>query len=289
METGHANTLRAVAGWLADDGVASLCYDKLGSGETGLGSDASGPDAIGTGVFAQEVAAALSFLARQPRVDRLRLAAFGHNEGALFALLLAAGKAGPAPPLHALGLLEGLSRRALDVLDEQVRPQVAAAQRAGQVTAAQAADVLRRFAALMRSLRSTSTVPAGLSLAGAVSPAALATPLFSQLSTFFSPATGVLSSEEDRYDPAHLGAKLRANLLVLATCSGADAKVSGADVAHLVTNLNKARVNLDFVHLSGVDHELMQLPSRSTAAASATLPFSTKLQDALRAFVAQNL
>ncbi|HEX4701496.1 MAG TPA: hypothetical protein VH352_05150, partial [Pseudonocardiaceae bacterium] len=35
--TGRIDTLRTLAGWLSDDGVASLRYDKLGSGQTGLG------------------------------------------------------------------------------------------------------------------------------------------------------------------------------------------------------------------------------------------------------------
>lgn len=289
LETGRSNTLRALAGWLADDGVASLRYDKLGSGQTGLGSHAARPGAIGIGAYEQEAAAALRFLARQPGVNPSRLAAFGHSEGALFALLLAGGDAGAVPRLHALGLLEGLSRRALDVLDEQVRSRVAGARRAGLVTTPQAAEVRRRLAELIDSLRSTGKVPAGLSLTGAVSPAALATPLFSQLSAFFSPATGVLSSEEDRYDPARLGAKLHANLPVLVTCSGADTKVSCGDVDHLAIGLSKARVNLDFVHFSGVDHDLMQIPANPGAAAPATLPFSTRLQDGLRAFVRQGL
>ena len=88
---GLVNTLEVIADWLSADGVASLRYDKLGSGRTGLGPYASRPGAIGIGPFEQEAAAGLRFLARQPGVDRDRLAVIGHSEGALFALLLATG------------------------------------------------------------------------------------------------------------------------------------------------------------------------------------------------------
>ena len=38
------NTLEAVASWLSADGVASLRYDKLGSGQTGWGRYAAHPE-----------------------------------------------------------------------------------------------------------------------------------------------------------------------------------------------------------------------------------------------------
>jgi len=61
---GKVNTLKAIADWLSADGVASLRYDKLGSGQTGLGRYATDPDTIGIGPFEQEARSALSFLAR---------------------------------------------------------------------------------------------------------------------------------------------------------------------------------------------------------------------------------
>ena len=100
------NTLEAVASWLSADGVASLRYDKLGSGQTGWGKFAAHPERAGLGTYEQEAVAALDFLAAQRQVDRARLAVFGHSEGGIYALLLASGLAGPAPKVRAVGLLE---------------------------------------------------------------------------------------------------------------------------------------------------------------------------------------
>jgi uncharacterized protein len=156
---GHVDTLLTIAQWLSQDGVASLRYDKLGSGTTGLGSYASNPNSIGIAPFEQEAAAGLTFMSHQPTVDRSRLGVIGHSEGALFALLVATGAAGPAPPIHALGLLEPLSRRYLDVVSEQLAAQLSAAVSAGNMSD-QSADALRSSAStIISDLRTSGTLP----------------------------------------------------------------------------------------------------------------------------------
>jgi dienelactone hydrolase len=116
---GSIDEIKAVADWLSADGVASLRFDRLGSGQTGFGPYAASKDTIyGTlpdtplKPVEQEAAAALKFLARQRGIDPARLGVFGHSEGALYALLLATGAdpAGsgqePLPHVRALGLIE---------------------------------------------------------------------------------------------------------------------------------------------------------------------------------------
>lgn len=116
---GSIDEIEAVAHWLSADGVASLRYDRLGSGKTGFGPFAGRRYMIGGSVddvpfkpLEQEAAAALRFLARQRGIDRTRLGVIGHSEGALYALLLAAGVdpagsgPGPLPRVRALGLIE---------------------------------------------------------------------------------------------------------------------------------------------------------------------------------------
>jgi uncharacterized protein len=277
---GSIGTLKTLADWLSADGVASLRYDKLGSGQTGLGPYAGRPAAIGIVPFEQEAAAALRFLARQPGVDPARLGVIGHSEGALFALLLADGTdpkgsgPGPLPSVHAIGLLEPLSERYLDVIADQVDAQAAAAQRAGQITSAEASSLTHALAAGIAQLRTTGTVPATL-------PGGLA--------SILNPANTLFLSQADRYDPAQLAARLSPGLPVIITCSTADRQVTCGEVHHLLSGLADGQADTDFVMLTGVDHVLKQDPTGSAADYTKPLPFSPQLQQALRTFVAQHL
>jgi pimeloyl-ACP methyl ester carboxylesterase len=158
----NRNTLEAVANWLSADGVASLRYDKLGSGQTGLGTYAAHPGRVGIWPYEQEAVAALTFLARQPQVDRARLAVFGHSEGGIYALLLASGLAGHAPKVRAVGLLEPVPVRFLDLLEQTSIASLTLAVQNGQLTAAQAHSLQQAAARAIASLRQTGTLPPGL-------------------------------------------------------------------------------------------------------------------------------
>jgi hypothetical protein len=205
-------------------------------------------------------------------VDRARLAVIGHSEGALFALLLATGAGGPTPPVHAVGLIEPLSVRYLDLLSDQLAVQIAAAEAAGQLSAAAGAALSTEVSTIVSSLRTNGTLPPKV-------PA--------DLSSLFSPATSLFLSQADRYDPAVLAAKLAAHTPVLVTCSNDDIEVTCAEVDHLVSGLSAS--DLDFVHLSGVDHVLKVDASRTGADYGKDLPFSPQLRTALRGFVARYL
>jgi dienelactone hydrolase len=277
---GPVDTLKTLADWLSADGVASLRYDKLGSGQTGLGPYASRPATIGITPFEQEAAAALKYLARQPAVDPDKLGVIGHSEGALFALLLAAGTdppnsgPGPLPAVHALGLLEPLAERYLDVLTVQVEAQIAAAERAKLLTVQQAARLNQAWKAGVARLRATGTVPPSV-------PAGL--------SSILSPANALFLSQADRYDPARLAARLPAGLPVLVSCSNVDQNVTCGEVRHLLAGLAAAPADTDFITLTGVDHVLKQDPSGSPAGYAQPLPFSPQLRQALRRFTTQHL
>lgn len=277
---GPIDTLKTLADWLSADGVASLRYDKLGSGQTGLGPYASHPATIGIIPFEQEAAAALRFLARQPAVNPDQLGVIGHSEGALFALLLATGTdpphsgPGPLPAVHALGLLEPLAERYLDVLTVQVDAQAAAAERAKLLTAQQAASLTRAWTAGVAQLRTTGTVPANL-------PA--------DLSSILSPANALFLSEADRYDPARLAARLPVGLPVLVSCSNVDQNVTCGEVRHLLAGLATGQADTDFTMLTGVDHVLKQDPTGSAADYTQPLPFSPQLRQALRQFTTRHL
>ena len=75
----------------------------------------------------------------------------------------------------------------------------------------------------------------------------------------------------------------------MATCSTADRQVTCGEVRHLLAGLAAGHADTDFVRLAGVDHVLKQDPTGSAAGYTKPLPFSSQLQQALRAFVEQHL
>jgi uncharacterized protein len=272
--SGTVGNIKALADWLSADDVATLRYDKLGSGKTGLGPYAADPDAIGIAPFEQEAGSALRFLAAQPGIESSRLGVIGHSEGALFALLLATGHAGAVPPLHALGLLEPLSQRYLTLATEQFDAQFAAERSAGTIGAAEERRAEATLARTVEQLRSTGTVrgypPYGIG-------------------DVLNPTTATFLSQADRDDPAVLAAQLPRGLPVLVSCSDADTQISCADVAHLKQGLDQAHADVDAVHLHDVDHVLKVDPTGSPNKYTLPLPFSPQLRAALAAFVRRNL
>ncbi len=102
---GPVGNMRQLAEYLSDHGVASLRYDKVGTGRTGLGPYAKRPADVGTAVFTAGAQAAIRFLADQAGVDKDRLSVYGLGEGTTHAMALATDTAADAPKIHSLGLL----------------------------------------------------------------------------------------------------------------------------------------------------------------------------------------
>ncbi|HVV52396.1 MAG TPA: alpha/beta fold hydrolase, partial [Polyangia bacterium] len=100
---------RMLAEALAEDGVASLRFDKRGVGA----SDPVKEDGVTVGDFVDDAAALAAEARRERRFSKLTLV--GHSEGALIALLLAA-----KVPVDALVLLAGAGRPLWQVLHEQL-------------------------------------------------------------------------------------------------------------------------------------------------------------------------
>jgi hypothetical protein len=264
------NTYEAVANWLSADGVASLRYDKLGSGQTGWGRYAAHPEQAGLGTYEQEAAAALTFLAGQRQVDRARLAVFGHSEGGVYALLLASGLAGPAPKVRAAVLLEPVPLRFLDLIEQSM---IASIQ--SQYTAVQARSMDQSVTRMIASLRRGGTLPPGMQPGAG-------------LAQIFRRPLGE-AVQIDRYDPAAVAAKLPATTPVLLTCSNTDGTISCAQEDHLAAGLRHAQARLYYVHLDGVDHFLKEDITGIAADYNESLPFSAQLRTALKTFLASSL
>lgn len=271
---GSVGSLSTVAHWLAADGVASLRYDKLGSGATGLGNLTP---ATMTSVAVEDYLAinaeALRFLSETPRVDPSRLGIVGHSEGAMFALLLGAGghaNVVGVPEVQGMALVAPLSIPILDLLRNQVASQVDGAVAAGQITTLEGIDFLGALDGAIESTRSNDE---------------LASDLPPPLVGLFNESTISYLRTQDVLDPRVLAADLPEAMTVLVTCSDADIQISCDDVTGLTEQLDAAVTDMTFVQLVGVAHSLKVDPSGSPASYGADLPFSPVLQEALTEWV----
>ncbi|MGW0041596.1 alpha/beta hydrolase family protein [Rhodococcus sp. NPDC003348] len=262
---GSIGTLRFLADTLAEAGIASLRYDKLGSGVTGLGPYSVDDVAdLGFSVFVDAAADALRNLAAQPDIDSRRLLVIGHSEGALVAMAVAVRD--DTPDLIGLGLLEPLAVRLLDLLTRQITGQVDAAVAGGQLPVELADQLRTGLADAVESLRTDGTVsddlPEPLRLAGLVSVNAKAL------------------AEEDALDPRALAAQLPAGLPVLTSCSDRDIQVSLEDVDALDAALTGAKVTP--VRMTTANHVLKEIGERPSTGADYVedLPYSPEFRTA---------
>ncbi|WP_415972590.1 alpha/beta hydrolase [Rhodococcus sp. 077-4] len=255
------NTPAYVADELSRRGIASLRFDKVGTGRTGLdGVDPNNPPGFDAQVA--NAADALAFLQQRTGFGPDRTTVIGHSEGALTALRLA--DADNAAFTH-IGLLEPLAIRYLDLLTAQVNRNIDQAVAVGQFTEEQAASSRSRFAqavADIRGGRPLSTEPDpivdGLGLR--------------EGATFLR--------EADATDPADLAAALPNTYSSFLTCSDKDLNVSCGQVDNLRVGLE--HTDLDFAHFANSSHmlgELGPLPADPNIAL-APLPLSSEFRDA---------
>ena len=163
---GPIGNMRQLAEYLSEHGVASLRYDKVGTGTTGLGPYAANPADVGSAVYTGGAKAAVRFCrpARHRQEPDLGLRA---GEGTIHAMSLADDTASGAPRIHSLGLLQPLAGRYLDLITGRVKADVAAAVKAGQKNQQQADQVVAAWTAAVTQARTSGTVP-GQAARGAV-------------------------------------------------------------------------------------------------------------------------
>ncbi|MCL2533297.1 MAG: lysophospholipase, partial [Nocardiaceae bacterium] len=248
-----------LADLLEQHGFASLRYDKLGSGATGLGPyDLEDIGDLGFNVFVDGAAAGLKFLSGRSAVDPDRVFVVGHSEGALIALALADSGANVA----GLGLLEPLSVRLLDLLTTQIDGQLTAVVGAGQLPVELADELRLALAGAVESLRTDATLsddlPDPLRAAGLV------------------PANARALAEEDALDPRELAGRLPAGLPVVTSCSAKDIQLDCADVDALDAAL--AHTALTSVRMTTSNHVLKEIGDAASTGLDyiEPLPWSTE-------------
>ncbi|MFF5567883.1 alpha/beta hydrolase family protein [Streptomyces sp. NPDC012623] len=237
------DTLAQVADALDGDGIATLRFDKYGTGRTGLGAYQDHPERLDYPAFVRQARAAYASLRDQPETDPRALLLVGHSEGAMTGLLLG-GTVRPRPV--GLALLQPQAIRLLDLVTLQLKAQVAEATRQGQFTPEQQRAVNTAIDAAVISLRERRPVDTtGLP------------PAIAQLFEAFQGPNARFVLSDDAVYPPDTAAALRPGTKVLLTCGTNDAQVPCATTNALTTALRHAHTGgPGRVVLPEVDHLL---------------------------------
>ncbi|OZM70803.1 alpha/beta hydrolase [Amycolatopsis antarctica] len=247
------NTLSQSADALDTERVATLRFDKYGTGRTGLGAYRDRPEDLDYPAFVRQAQAAYDSLRDQPETNPHALMVVGHSEGAMTALLLG-GTVHPRPT--GLALLQPQAIRLLDLVALQLHAQIAEAARQGQFTPEQQREVDAAIDAAVTALREHRPVDAaGL-------PSAIA-----QLFETFQGTSRRFVESDDAVYPPHTVAALRPGTKVLLTCGTNDVQVPCVTTDALTAALCRAHVGgPGRVPLPGVDHLLHDADHPTTLA-----------------------
>ncbi|WP_116204815.1 alpha/beta fold hydrolase [Amycolatopsis circi] len=250
------NTLAQVVDALDRDRVATLRFDKYGTGRTGLGAYRDHPETLDYPAFVRQAKAAYESLRDQPETNPHALTVVGHSEGAMTALLLG-GIVRPRP--IGLALLQPQALRLLDLVALQLHAQIAEAVRQGQLTPQQQHTIDAAIDAAVTALREHRPVdPTGLP------------PAVAQLFTGFQGQNSRFVDSDDAVYPPATVAALRPETRVLLTCGTNDVQVTCATTDALTTALRRAHVSgPGRVRLPGVDHLLHDAVHPNTLAPAA--------------------
>ena len=265
---GPIGNMRQLAEFLSEHGVASLRYDKVGTGATGLGPFADRPADVGSAIYTDGAKAAVRFLADQSGTAADHISVYGLGEGTVHAMSVADDTSAGAPRIHSVGLLQPLGARYLDLITSRVAADVTAAVRSGAKTAQQAEQVLGAWRAAVEQARSTGTAPASLP---------------DGLSAILAPGNVKAVVESDAIDPLKLAAWIPAGTPVLLTCSDSDGQARCTEMKPLADAL--AHTALQYVELKGVNHVLRDDPTDSVAGYATPGPLSPQLTAALDQFI----
>ncbi|HYZ68454.1 MAG TPA: hypothetical protein VE666_11750 [Mycobacterium sp.] len=249
---GPIGNMRQLAEHLSDRGVASLRYDKVGTGKTGLG--AYKPNDVGSAVYTKGAEAALRYLADQAGTDKARLSVYALGEGTIHAMTLATDTTPGAPKIHSLGLFQPLPGRYLDIITNRVRGA--------------SPQTMATWMAAVEEIRTKGTVPNYLP---------------EGLGAIVNPGNVKAVVETDKIDPLALAAKVPAGTPVLLTCSDTDSQANCDTEQPLIDALKHTALTV--VRLRGVNHVLRDDPSDSIANLTKPGPLSAQVVGALDTFV----
>jgi alpha-beta hydrolase superfamily lysophospholipase len=238
-------TLKLVAGVLAQQGIMTLRFDKYFTGQTGAGAFASDPGTIDLNAYIRQADAAYAFLRGQPAADRQRMLVVGHSEGGFYAMLVA-DTVSPHPA--GLALLEPQDQRILSLVALQLDEQLNAAVQQGQLSASaaqQQAEGINNAIAQFRAGQQVETDGLLPQIAQQLTPELL------------TPRNAKVARTTDAVSPVDAAAKVAAGTRILITDGTADTNIPVSTISPLASALKGAgTTGPELKVLTGINHFL---------------------------------
>jgi len=274
---GKTDSHKNFARILADAGVASLRYDKYGTGKTGLGSYADKLSSMTFDAYVDLALAAYQYLGSRPEIDTARLGILGHSEGGLIAMVAADRMKDTTPPV-ALLLAAPLCKPYMKTMREQISEQYANAVKAGALTQQQADEGMTELDRIIAQVINDGVVPEMMS------------PEFAMI---FIPDNVRFLQNANQYDPPILAANLPANIQVMVLCGRKDQQVPCDNAKLLVDGFKQGgNTGVRFAELTNVNHvfkEVEGVPDPGTDYTDPAKPFSREAQRIITEFVKATL
>jgi uncharacterized protein len=238
-------TLKLVAGVLAQQGIMTLRFDKYFTGQTGAGTFASDPGNIDLNAYIRQADAAYAFLRGRPAADRQHMLVVGHSEGGFYAMLVA-DTVSPHPA--GLALLEPQDQRILSQLALQLDEQLNAAVQQGQLSASAAQQQAEGISNAIAQFRAGQQVETD----------GLLPQIVQQLTPeLLTPGNAKAARTNDAISPVDAAAKVAAGTRVLVTDGTADTNIPVSTISPLASALKGAGTTGPGLKvLTGVNHDL---------------------------------
>jgi uncharacterized protein len=238
-------TLKLVAGVLAQQGIMTLRFDKYFTGQTGAGTFASDPGTIDLNAYIRQADAAYAFLLSEPAADRQHMLVVGHSEGGFYAMLVADAV---SPHPAGLALLEPQDQRILSLVALQLDEQLNAAVQQGQLTASAAQQQAVGISNAIAQFRAGQQVETD----------GLLPQIVQQLTPeLLTPGNAKVARTDDAVSPVDAAAKVAAGTRVLVTDGTADTNIPVSTISPLASALKGAgTTGPELKVLAGVNHLL---------------------------------
>ena len=238
-------TLKLVAGVLAQQGIMTFRFDKYFTGQTGAGAFASAPGNIDLNAYIRQADYAYDYLIAQPQVNKQRMLVVGHSEGGFYAMLVAdTVSTHPA----GLALLEPQDQRILSLVALQLDEQLNAAVKQGQLSVSAAQQQAQGISNAIAQFRAGEQVDT----------TGLLPQIVQQLTPeLLTPANAKVSRTDDEVSPVEAAAKVAPGTRVLVTDGTADTNIPVSTISPLANALAGAETTGPGLKvLAGINHDL---------------------------------